>query len=771
MILPTTVDDHLRRLTAGVFEPAFFLIDTESVVREAGGWLDRYGLDDLRVNRRADEQLWFLEGVLPLDGPEPLVLPSVQISEGRPTHIHLIPDQQGTWVLLIDASGEHAQQQLYQQAVNRRDLFRQRGLDEPDRGDAAHEDIFLTALASLGGVLVEHQRGAAFAIRSEVQPWLGEIYPVESGCVDFSSSPFLVDFLEHAEGVWTDRSIDQLGSGMWTEVTSGGGEEHLEATALESNGRALLLLRRRTDEHDERQRMLQIAREGSLRFDRFVKQTRNNEILVHCIVHDLNGPLTGMMGFLDLLGLQDLSPKADELVKLALKQALAQQGMIQGILDAFSPEVESMRRVERDPKSAPDLLEEARTAVETFRPVAQSNQIGLVLDAQAGDASTWKVVGEASRLQRILANLIDNALRHSPPESRVRLRLRREGHSIYCNVEDEGDGVPTALADSLFEKLTKTDDGGGKAGLGLFFCRITVELWGGEIGFRPIPSGGTNFWFRLEAADAKALSPEQIDGLLRGARVLLVEDDEVNRELVKEMLTSSGIEVCEAADGLAALEAADAETVDAVLLDIHLPKLGGFEVATRLRAERGLTRQPVIALTGDESVSEGDTGSVFDAVISKPFSVDRLQSVLARAILEAAEQPDHGDKPPKDRGEGDSIRLPGLDIERTLERLGGDSELLRRILGRFEGRCREVAGELRELVEDDRMSDVGGLAHSLKGTAANIGAIGVEKAAARLEMGTGAGTDDLRAMIDDLRRAVRELSASLRLLGVGEEDL
>jgi HPt (histidine-containing phosphotransfer) domain-containing protein len=69
------------------------------------------------------------------------------------------------------------------------------------------------------------------------------------------------------------------------------------------------------------------------------------------------------------------------------------------------------------------------------------------------------------------------------------------------------------------------------------------------------------------------------------------------------------------------------------------------------------------------------------------------------------------------------------------------------------------------------MSDVGGLAHSLKGTAANIGAIGVEKAAARLEMGTGAGTDDLRAMIDDLRRAVRELSASLRLLGVGEEDL
>jgi signal transduction histidine kinase/HPt (histidine-containing phosphotransfer) domain-containing protein/ActR/RegA family two-component response regulator len=589
--------------------------------------------------------------------------------------------------------------------------------------------------------------------------------------VDFSSSPFLVDFLEHAEEVWADRSIDQLGSGLWTEVTSGGDEEHLEATALESNGRALLLLRRRTDEHDKRQRMLQIAREGSLRFDRLVKEKRNNEILVHCIVHDLNGPLTGMMGCLDLLGLQDLSPKADELVKLAQKQTRAQTEMIHGILDAFSPEVESLKRVERDPKTAPDLLEEAQTAVETFRPFAQSNHIGLVLDVPAGDVSTWKVVGEASRLQRILANLIDNALRHSPPESRVRLRLRREGTSIYCNVEDEGDGVPDALADSLFEKLTKAADGGGKAGLGLYFCRITVERWGGEIGFRSIPSGGTNFWFRLEAADAKSMSPDQIDVLLRGARVLLVEDDEVNRELVREILTSSGMEVCEAADGLAALAVADAETVDAVLLDIHLPEIGGFEVAVRLRAECGLTRQPVIALTGDESVAENDTGSVFDAVVSKPFSADRLKSVLAHALLEAAEQPDHGDNPPKHRGEGGSIRLPGLDIERTLERLGGDSEFMRRILGRFEVRCREVTGELRQLVEDDRMSDAGGLAHSLKGTAANLGAVGVERAAARLELGTGAGSDDQQACIDDLRRAVRELSASLRLLGVCEDDL
>jgi len=769
MTLPLAIDHHLQRLTSGVFQPAFLLVDDTSVVQEAGGALDRYGLGDLTVECRADESLWFLEGVLPLDPPEPLILPSVQISEGQPTHIHLIPDQKGTWVLLVDASGEHAQQQLFQQSINRLGLLRQRDLDENGvRTDA----IFVSALASLGGVLLERLHGPEFSIHGEAPPWLEEIYPMASGHVDFSSSPFLVDFIGHAEEVWTLRSTNRLGSGLWTEVTPDGGEEHLEAAALAPDGRALLLLQRRTEQHAERQRMLQIAREGSLRFDRLVKQTRNNEILVHCIIHDLNGPLTGMMGCLDLLGLQELSPKADELVALAHKQCQSQKGMIQGILDAFSAEVESLRHVERDPQSAPDLLEQARTAVETFRPFAKSNRIALDLDVAPGEHASWKVVGEAGRLQRILANLIDNALRHSPPETRVRLRLSREGQSVYCSVEDQGDGVPPSMAGSLFEKLTKTSDGGGKAGLGLYFCRITVERWGGEIGVRQPPMGGSDFWFRLEAADKEGSHPEQTAEILRGARVLLVEDDEVNRSLVREMLVTAGVQVREAADGLAALDATDPEAIDAVLLDIHLPGLGGLEVAPRMRNEYGLTSQPIIALTGDDRISDTEGfESAFSGMLCKPFSTDDLHSTLARALISASTiHPGDFDPIAASNQSSDPIRLPGLDIERTLERLGGDSELLRRILGRFQSRCHEVTVEFRNLMQRDRRSEAARLAHSLKGTAANLGATGIESAALRLEEEIETGSVDSRAAIDELRRAVRELSASLRLLGVIEEE-
>lgn len=772
MILPSAVGEHLNRLMTGVFEPAFILVDHEQVVRQVGGSLDRYGLSGLTCGQPAGRSLWFLQGVLPLDGNEPLVLPSVSFSEGLPAHIHVVPDEAGTWVLLVDASGDEAEQQLFKQAYNQLELDRRRR--DRRRTDAEREGtergVIAMALGSLGGALLERRRGARFRVRGLAPPWLDAVFPVVDGWVDVKKSPFLVDFLEQAEIVWTHGTVDRLESGLWTETTRDGGEEHFDAIAIAPNDRPLLLLRRKTKEHGERQRVLQIAREGRLRFDRLVKETRNNEILVHCIVHDLNGPLTGIMGCLDLLGLQNLSPKADDLLNLARRQTLAQKGMIQGILDAFSAEVESLRRVERDPRLAPDLYAEAQAAVETFRPFAETNSIRLEFDAPPSGGTKWKVAGEAGRLQRILANLIDNALRHSPADTTVRLRLRREGQSVYCDVEDEGAGVPAKIGGTLFNKLTKTEDGGGKAGLGLYFCRITVERWGGEIGFRPRTTGGTSFWFRLDAADEEEMPETRIADILHGMRVLVVEDDDVNRELIREMLTMAGAKVIEAADGEEALTMADPASLDAVLLDLHLPKLNGVEAAARMRTERGVLHQPIIAITGDDRISESEDRSMFDDVLVKPFSSELLRSVLARTVLATSSESPSTATGGFGQREAHPIRLPGLDLERTLDRLGGDSEMLRRILARFESRCRGVTEELRGLIEDEDLSDALRLAHSLKGTAANLGVVGVEGAAARMENGLREQSGDLRALIDELGRSIRELSTSLRLLGIAEED-
>jgi len=774
MSLPDAVNSYLRQLMTGVFEPAFILVDGENVVREVGGGLARYGLESLAVGQRADDQLWFLAGVLPIDGGDTLVLPSVSVGALCPAHIHLIPVERGTWVLLVDASGEVAQQQVFQQTLNQRDLIRQRREPPVSTDEATSSGEQLSpaemVLATMDCVLLERCRGSHFIVHGSTPGWLNATIPVVDGRIDVSGNPFLADFLEQAEVFWQDHTTGRLESGLWTENKRGGGEEHLEAVALASGDRSTILLHRRTEEHDERQRMLQSARDRHLQFERLVKDTRNNEVLVHCIIHDLNGPLTGMLGCLDLLALQDLPSGAGELIKLAQRQAYAQQGLVRGILDAFSAEVESLRQVESDPRFAPNLLNEARSAVESFNPVAKTHGVSLGLSAPPGEESTWKVVGDADRLQRILANLIDNALRHSPPRSAVHIRLTREGQRIYCDVEDEGPGVPDEIAGTLFDKLTKTADGGGQAGLGLYFCRITVERWGGEIGLRPRIGGGTSFWFQLEAADSRALSPAEVSALLKGVRVLVVEDDDVSRLLIREMLATAEVEIVEAADGEAGLTAAGIQPFDVVLVDVHLPGISGYDLAARLRSRSGAKSPPIVAMTGDARVPNADQRSTIDEIIRKPFSADRLRVVLARSLGAATGAPPTERKQDFDSGMTQPIQLPGIDIERTVTRLGGDVGLLNSMLARFEGRCREVIEEFRELLSQGRTDETFRLAHSLKGTAANLGAVGVERAAAHLENGLRSPDVDTTAMTDELTRAISELSASLRQLGVGAKD-
>jgi signal transduction histidine kinase len=111
--------------------------------------------------------------------------------------------------------------------------------------------------------------------------------------------------------------------------------------------------------------------------------------------------------------------------------------------------------------------------------------------------ANWKVVGDKSRLDRVISNLAENAYRHSPPESTVTIGLQQEGEYITVTVDDEGAGVAPEMTTTLFQKFSQGKNRAGRAGLGLYFCRITVERWGGAIGYSSRPQGGSRFWFRL----------------------------------------------------------------------------------------------------------------------------------------------------------------------------------------------------------------------------------------------------------------------------------
>ncbi len=331
--------------------------------------------------------------------------------------------------------------------------------------------------------------------RQKLNPEMEILIPYE----EFS---FLENFLIDAEEYWSNSHEKPLKSGIWTDLDISGEEFHFEASALFANQKKILLIELLTDAYVEKHSLIQQARENKLNHQNIIKENQKKEVLIHCIVHDIAGQLSGMNCCLALLELENLTEKGKERLEIGIKQTIKQEMLIREILKAFSAEVESLESFTNDIETAPDALVSARDVIELLSPTFTMNKMRLQLCEDIDTSADWQVVGDKSRLERILANLIENAFRHSPQQSTVTVNLQQQREYIFLSVEDEGSGVPEEIADTLFQKFTQGNKKSGKSGLGLYFCKITVERWGGKIGFTPREGGGSIFWFRLLKADS-----------------------------------------------------------------------------------------------------------------------------------------------------------------------------------------------------------------------------------------------------------------------------
>jgi signal transduction histidine kinase len=307
--------------------------------------------------------------------------------------------------------------------------------------------------------------------------------------------PFLDAFLPEAEQVWRGGGSGRGDSGMWTEVTPGGDELHLEASALLVGGSCLLVITRNDELFQEQRRVLQRARELSLAHAALSRETERRDVLIHCIVHDLAGPLNSILGVLSLIEERGCE-RGGELVGVAMRAALRQRELIREILDAFVAERSALEAAPDELGPLPDLRAVVAEVVEARMPTATSR--GVRLEATMG--APGAVFAEERRLTRVLFNLLDNALRHTPPGKAVRVTVTDEPDARCLAVEDEGSGVPAAVVPHLFKKFARGRDPTAGSGLGLYFCRITVESWGGTVGYEPLSGGGSRFWVRLVPA-------------------------------------------------------------------------------------------------------------------------------------------------------------------------------------------------------------------------------------------------------------------------------
>lgn len=363
--------------------------------------------------------------------------------------------------------------------------------------DSITADIF----AALNILVLEQLNTGLFRITGNIPDWLKRFCPDAISEMEIvipaENFPFLANFLIDAEEFWQGNGQTRLESGLWSEIDLEGNECNFEASAIFINNRKIVLIELLKTAYEEKQSLIQKARENNLSFQQLLKESQKKEILLHCIMHDLAGQLTGINCCFALLEFEDLTPKGRERLQIGRKQSLKQEMLIRDLLNAFSADLESLEAFTANPAHAPDALTCGQEVVQALLPSFSLNNISLQLAANLDATADWKVVGEKSRLERVITNLVENALRYSPPESTVTLGLQDDGQYILITVDDQGSGVQPEVSQTLFQKFSQGKGKSGRAGLGLYFCRITVERWGGTIGYSLRPEGGSRFWFRL----------------------------------------------------------------------------------------------------------------------------------------------------------------------------------------------------------------------------------------------------------------------------------
>jgi len=357
--------------------------------------------------------------------------------------------------------------------------------------------------------------------------------------------------------------------------------------------------------------------------------------------HEIRTPLNSILGFTALVAddasLSDENRRRLELVTRA-GQSLAE--LINDLLD-FSKVEAGRLELNLGPVSPAAVLRDAAAIV---APTAQGKGLALDVTVTAGGAEPDAAFAlDEARLRQVLLNLLANAVKFTAQGVvSARLILGPDRGALRFEIADTGIGIAPDVQARLFERFSQADSSisrsFGGTGLGLAISRALVRQMGGEIGVQSELGQGARFWINLVAEPALvAHQPDVAEAPVEAAaaRVLLVDDHPMNRELGQALLTLAGCDVVTAEDGVQAVEAARAGGFDVILMDVHMPVMDGLAATRAIRGFGGAVGAvPIVALTADvpaDQVARCREAGMTDHV-AKPINRDQLLAAVGRAL-------------------------------------------------------------------------------------------------------------------------------------------
>ena len=365
--------------------------------------------------------------------------------------------------------------------------------------------------------------------------------------------------------------------------------------------------------------------------------------------HEIRTPMNGVLGALELLRRSPLDADQRRLVRTAASSGSSLMTILNDVLDHSKIEAGKLNFLQ-SPFSLHTL---AVSVISLFRGNAEAKSLRLALDMDP-EVEEW-LIGDAQRLKQVLLNLVGNAIKFTE-QGQVILRLTplaaqggRVG--VRFEVRDTGIGIRPEEMERLFEPFHQLDGTRsrrrGGTGLGLAISQRIVIAMGGEIEVTSRTGAGSVFRFSLTfEPDPSSSHPSQSDSALGGldegsslsGSVLVVEDNDVNRMIAREVLQSLGLDVVEASDGAQALDRIATHDIDVVLMDCQMPVMDGYAATEAIRAREarlGLPRIPVLALTADafEEDAQRSLEAGMDAHLAKPYTREQLQGDAAALAL------------------------------------------------------------------------------------------------------------------------------------------